>query len=93
MSKEVEDQLKNGNFSIIKQSEVPKGMPILPSVWAMKRKQQATTGEVYKWKACLNVDGSRQLDGCDFKETYAPVAGWSPVQLMLAIALDNDWAS
>ena len=35
MAKEWEDQRQNGNFQIIKKSEVPKGTTILPSVWQM----------------------------------------------------------
>lgn len=39
MTKEVEDQMKNGNFSIINRSQVPKGKIVLPAVWQMKRKR------------------------------------------------------
>ena len=39
MKKEVQDQMDNGNYSIIKQSKAPKGKIILPAVWQMKRKR------------------------------------------------------
>jgi hypothetical protein len=38
MQKEVKDQSKNGNFSIVKRLTVPEGDNILPTVWQMKRK-------------------------------------------------------
>jgi hypothetical protein len=38
MQKEIDDQMENGNFEIIKRREVPKGATILPAVWQMKRK-------------------------------------------------------
>lgn len=79
MEKEFNDQLNNGNFSLKHRSQVPEGATILPSVWAMRRKWKVLTGEVYKWKACLNMDGSRQVEGWDFWQTYAPVATWGSI--------------
>ena len=51
ISKEVHDQMENGNFSIIKRSKVPKGKIILPAVWQMKRKRDIKTRKVKKYKA------------------------------------------
>ena len=39
MEKEMEDQMKNGNFTKNLRSKVSKGKTILPSVWQMKRKR------------------------------------------------------
>ncbi|KAI2507329.1 hypothetical protein MHU86_7049 [Fragilaria crotonensis] len=44
----------------VPRSPVPPGTKILPAVWAMKRKCQIATREVFKWKARLNIDGSKQ---------------------------------
>ena len=63
MIKEVNDQMENGNFTIIKRSKVPKGKTILPAVWQMKRKRDIKTRKVKKYKARLNLDGSRQIKG------------------------------
>ena len=70
MQKEIQDQLNNGNFSIIKRSEVPKNKSILPTVWQMKRKRNIMTRAVRKYKARLNIDGSRMKKGFDYEETY-----------------------
>jgi hypothetical protein len=43
MEKEVKDQSENGNFTIVKQSTVPEGVVILPTVWQMKRKRDIKT--------------------------------------------------
>jgi len=59
MAKEWEDQRRNGNFRIIKKSEVPKGTTVLPSVWQMRRKREVSTGKIKKYKARMNLDGSR----------------------------------
>jgi hypothetical protein len=36
MQKDIDDQMENGNFEIIKRREVPKGATILPAIWQMK---------------------------------------------------------
>ena len=42
-------------------NDVPKNARLLPDVWQMKRKRHIETREVYKWKARLNIDGSRMV--------------------------------
>jgi len=82
--------LEDGTFEIIPHSEVPKGFKLFPAVWAMKRKRKVRTWEVYKHKATLNFDGSKQKKG-DCDQTFAPVASWESVRIPLAPALQNDW--
>ena len=62
MVKEFMDQWDNGNFDLKQRSEVPDDARILPAVWQMKRKRKILTGEVYKHKAHMNLDGSRQIE-------------------------------
>jgi hypothetical protein len=88
---EVADQTKNGNWVIVHRSTVPTGATILPAVWAMKRKRRIKTREVYKWKARLNLDGSKQTKGKNFWETYSPVAAWSTIRFILTMAILNKW--
>ena len=38
MEKEAEEKMNNGNFTIVKKSEVPEGKVILPAVWQMRNK-------------------------------------------------------
>ena len=91
MEDEVNGQIKNNNFTIIHRSEVPDGKRVLPAVWAMRRKRRIATGKVYKWKARLNIDGSKQIKGQDYWETYAPVANWASIRLLLTHAIINKW--
>jgi hypothetical protein len=67
------------NMELIRRSEIPNNIKVLPSVWAMRRKRDLTTGENIKWKARLNVDGSKQQYGIYYGETHAPVASWSSI--------------
>ena len=83
MVKEAKTHLDKGNFSVIHKSMVPKGSKILPMVWQMKRKRDIKTGKIKKHKARLNVDGSKTIHGIHYHKTYAPVASWSSIGMLL----------
>ena len=91
MKKEVQDQIDNGNFSVIKRSEVPEGEKVLPTVWQMRRKRDIRTGIIKKWKARLNIDGSKMIKGKHYEHTYAPVASWTSIRLLLALVAIHNW--
>lgn len=91
MEKEVKDQMENGNFTVVHKSEVPEGVRILPTVWQMKRKRDIRTRKITKYKARLNIDGSKQEYGVHYTQTYAPVASWMSVKLLLALTALHDW--
>ena len=57
----------------------------------MKRKRRVGTGEVYKWKARLCVDGSSQTKNVDYWETYSPVVSWESVRTLLTLAIMYGW--
>ncbi len=87
MKQEVDAHARNKVWELIKKSAVPKGHKIMPSVWSMKRKRKIATREIYKWKARLNIDGSKHEKGVNFWETFAPVASWSTIRMVLILAL------
>ncbi len=91
MKQEVDAHTRNKVWEFIKKSAVPKGHKIMPSVWSMKRKRKIATREIYKWKARLNIDGSKQEEGVNFWETFAPVASWSTIRMVLILALIHGW--
>lgn len=91
MEKEIKDQFENGNFTVIRKSEVPEGHTILPAVWQMRRKRDARTGEIKKYKARLNIDGSRMRYGEHYNETYSPVASWNSVRMLLTMTAVHGW--
>ena len=93
MEKEVKDQMDNGNFSIVLASSVPKGTTIFPAVWQMKRKRDIKTRKVKKYKARLNVDGSRMKQGIHYDQSYAPVASWRSIRLLLILIAQFGWHS
>ena len=74
MQKEMDAQLTSKTLKLVNIKDVPKGTAILPAIWQMRRKRRINTREVYKWKARLNIDGSRMVYKRDYDLTYAPVA-------------------
>jgi hypothetical protein len=91
MEKEINDQFENGSFTVILRSEVPDGCIILPAVWQMRRKRDARTGRIKKYKARLNIDGSRMKYGEHYNETYSPVASWNSVRMLLTMTAVHGW--
>ena len=91
MEKEVNDQIENGNFSVIPQSKVPKGFRVFPGVWMLVRKREILTREIKKYKARLALDGSRMREGEDYDKTYALVASWMSIRLLLTFVVALGW--
>ena len=48
MEKEINSQLDQGVYSLVKRSAVPKGFDILPAVWSLRRKRDIKTSEIKK---------------------------------------------
>jgi hypothetical protein len=91
MQHEIEQQVSTGLYTITKRGKVPEGATILPAVWQMRRKRDVRTGKVKKYKARCNIDGSRMRHGEHYDQTYAPVAGWTAIRLVLALTLLMGW--
>ena len=91
MVKEVQDQMDNNNFIIVHKNQVPKDQIILLAVCQMKRKRDVRTQKVKKYKVRLNIDGPKMVKGIHYEETYAPVASWVSIRIMLALVAAFGW--
>jgi len=91
MKKEVADHEQRGHWELVRVEDIPSETKILPAVWSMKCKRRIATGEIYKWKARLNVHGGKQEKGIHFWETYSPVVSWFSIRVFLIIAIINGW--
>ena len=91
MEKEVNVQIANGNFTVTPCSKVPKGFRIFPGVWTLVRKRDIQTREIKKFNARLAFDGSRMREGEDYDKTYAPVASWMSIRLLLTFVVAFGW--
>ena len=91
MKEEITAHSEREHWEVVKCSSMPKNQQILKAVWSMKRKRRVATGEVYKWKARLCVNGSHQIKGVNYWDTYAPVVSWESVRTLLTLALTKGW--
>jgi hypothetical protein len=91
--KEVQDLVSRGVYVLVPKCDVPRDTKIFPSVGALCQKRDIRTGEVKKYKARLNFDGSKMVKGRDYDKTYAPVTKWHSVRLLLTLAAANNWCT
>jgi hypothetical protein len=89
--KEMNDHIVSKNWELVPRQDVPAGVKVLDSVWAMKRKRDILTRKVLKYKARLKVHGGQQEFAVNFFETYSPVVTWAAVRLMTTLAWLNNW--
>jgi hypothetical protein len=64
-------------------------MNVLSSTWAFKCKR-FPDGSICKLKARFCVRGDRQKEGIDYFDTFAPVASWQTVCLMMVLSVILD---
>jgi Reverse transcriptase (RNA-dependent DNA polymerase) len=74
------------NWIVVNREDVPEGHTILSAIWAMRRKCDIAIREVNKWKARLNIHGDKQVNGLNYWNTYAPVASWAAIRIVMVIA-------
>jgi hypothetical protein len=90
--KEVNGHIDNDHWKLIPRTKVPEGTEVIPTVWAMQRKQDLMTGRVTKHKARLNLHGGKQEFGMSYYETYAPVVTWFAIRLLIVFGILFNWA-
>jgi hypothetical protein len=66
-------------------SSLPPRARLLSSIWSYRRKR-LPNGVLLKYKSRLCVNGKEQAVGRDYWETYAPVAAWSTIRLLLYLS-------
>ena len=93
MRKEFTDHGDRKHWKIIPIEDVPDDIDVLDSVWAFKRKREILTGQIYKYKARLNIHGGQQTYGENFFETYSPVVSWTTCRILLLHTIVHRWHS
>jgi Reverse transcriptase (RNA-dependent DNA polymerase) len=81
----------NKNWVVVRRTDTLKDRKVLPAVWEMRRNRDIATRKVTKWKARLNLHGGKQQKGIDYWETYAPVASWASIRLIMYLAVLKSW--
>ena len=93
MNDDINMHLKDGNFSVILKKNTETKIPILPAVWALRRKRKMIDGSIYKHKSRINLDGRKKNQGIHYNESCAPMAQWTTIRMILSMAQIRGWYS
>jgi hypothetical protein len=72
-------------FEFIPKTSLPPKTRYLDLIWTYRRKRRPD-GSLKKYKACLCVNGSRQIQGVEYTEYFAPVVQWSTIRMVNTLA-------
>jgi hypothetical protein len=72
-------------FEFIPKINLPPRTRYLDLIWTYRRKRRPD-GYLKKYKARLCVNGSRQIQGIDYTESFAPVVQWSTIRMVNTLA-------
>jgi hypothetical protein len=67
-------------FKFIPKNKLPPKTRYLDLIWTYRSKCRPN-GSLKKYKARLCVNGSRQIQGIDYTESFAPVVQWSTIHI------------
>src|SRR5713226_8225588 len=87
MIEEYQSIMKNDVWDVVPR---PEGKSVVTSKWIYKIKH-AADGSIEKYKARFVVRGFSQKEGIDYEETFAPVARYTSIISVLALAAVMKW--
>ncbi len=82
IEEELQSMITNQVYDLV---ELPPGRKAVGSKWIFKVKE-GPDGSIDRYKARLVAQGFSQTAGVDFKETFAPVAKFTSIRVVLALA-------
>jgi hypothetical protein len=78
---EIEGLMDIKTFEFIPKINLPPKTRYLDLTWTYRHKHRPD-GSLKKYKARLCVNGSRQIQGIDYTESFAPVVQWSTIRMV-----------
>jgi hypothetical protein len=87
MTEEYQSIIKNDVWEIVSR---PKSKDVVSSKWLFKIKH-AADGSIEKYKARFFAQGFSQKEGIDYEETFAPVARYTLIRTIIALAAKMKW--
>jgi hypothetical protein len=77
------------SFEVIPKINIPPRTRYLDLIWTYRHKRRPD-GSLKKYKARLCVNGSRQIQGIDYTESFVPVVQWSTIRMVnTLVAMHN----
>ena len=87
MKKEISELTEKNTWTVV---DAPAGTNIIGSRWMYWLKRDAQ-GAIARYKARLIAQGFTQAHGIDYNKTFAPVAKFASIRVVLALVALNDW--
>jgi hypothetical protein len=87
MTEEYQSIIKNDVWEIVPR---PKSKDVVSSKWLFKIKH-AADGSIKKYKARFVTCGFSQKEGIDYEETFTPVARYTSIRTIIALATKMKW--
>jgi hypothetical protein len=87
MTKEYQSIIKNDVWEIVPRA---KSKDVVSSKWLFKIKH-VVDGSIEKYKARFVARGFSQKEGIDYEETFAPVARYTSIKTIIALAAKMKW--
>jgi hypothetical protein len=87
MTEEYQSIIKNDVWEIVPR---PKSKDMVSSKWLFKIKH-ATEGSIEKYKARFSAWGFSQKEDIDYEETFSPVARYTSIRTIIALAAKMKW--
>ena len=85
--KEYQSIMENDVWDVVPR---PEGKSVVTSKWIYKIKH-AVDSSIEKYKATFMAQGLSQKEGVDYEETFGPVARYTSIRLVLALAVVIKW--
>jgi hypothetical protein len=82
---EIDGLMDINTFEFIPKTNLPAKTRYLDLTWTYRQKRHPD-GSLKKYKARLCVNGSRQIQGIDYTESFAPVVQWSTLRMVNTLA-------
>jgi hypothetical protein len=82
---EIDGLMDINTFEFIPKIDLPPRTRYLDLIWTYRCKR-CPDGSLKKYKARLCVNGSRQIQGIDYTESFAHVVQWSTIHMVNTLA-------
>jgi hypothetical protein len=87
MTKEYQSIIKNNVWKIVPK---PNSKDLVSSRWIFKIKH-ATDGSIEKYRETFVACGFSQKEGIDYEETFSPIARYTSIRTIIALATKMKW--